>query len=56
MYQLDIEPSADKIFRKLEKKDKEQMRRVDNKLQQILEDPYQITSATPLWTPGLRLG
>ena len=40
MYDLEIKPSADKIFKKLAKKDKEQLRRINSKIQQILEDPY----------------
>ena len=40
MYKLEIKPTADKAFKKLAKKDKEQYRRVDAKIQQILEDPY----------------
>jgi YafQ family addiction module toxin component len=40
MYKLDIKPTADKAFKKLAKKDKEQLRRVNAKIQEILEDPY----------------
>ena len=40
MYNLDVKPSVDKIFNKLAKKDKEQMRRVESKILQILEDPH----------------
>jgi YafQ family addiction module toxin component len=40
MYCLEIKPTADKKFRKLAKKDKEQLRRIRNKIQQILEDPH----------------
>jgi YafQ family addiction module toxin component len=40
MYNLDIKPSADKIFKKLAKKDKEQLRRIGKKIKQILKDPY----------------
>ena len=40
MYCLEIKSSADKKFRKLAKKDKEQLRRIRNKIQQILEDPH----------------
>jgi mRNA interferase RelE/StbE/toxin YoeB len=40
MYSLEIKPSADKKFRKLAKKDREQLVRIRNKIQQILEDPH----------------
>lgn len=40
MYKLEIKPSADKAFKKLVKKDKEQLQRIDKKIEQILEDPY----------------
>ena len=40
MYNLDIKPSADKIFKKLAKKDKEQLRRIGKKIKQIRKDPY----------------
>ncbi|TET90713.1 MAG: type II toxin-antitoxin system RelE/ParE family toxin [Methanomassiliicoccales archaeon] len=40
MYRLEIKPTADKKFRKLAKKDREQLRRIRNKIQQILKDPY----------------
>ena len=40
MYNLEIKPTADKAFKKLAKKDKEQLRRVDAKIIQILENPY----------------
>ena len=40
MYSLEIKPSADKKFRNLAKKDKELLRRIGNKIQQILEDPH----------------
>jgi YafQ family addiction module toxin component len=40
MYNLEIKPSADKIFKKLAKKDKEQLRRIGKKIKQILKDPY----------------
>lgn len=44
MYSLEIKPSADKKFRKLAEKDKEQLRRIKNKIQQILVDPYHFKS------------
>lgn len=40
MYRLEIKPTAEKKFRKLAKRDKEQLRRIRNKIQQILENPY----------------
>ena len=40
MYNLEIKPTADKAFTKLAKKDKEQLRRIDAKIKQILENPY----------------
>jgi addiction module RelE/StbE family toxin len=40
MYNLIIQPTADKAFKKLAKKDKEQLTRIEKKIQQILEDPY----------------
>ena len=40
MYELEIKPTADRAFKKLAKKDKEQLRRIHNKIEQILEDPY----------------
>ena len=40
MYRLRIKPTADRAFKKLAKKDKEQLRRVDDKINQVLADPY----------------
>jgi YafQ family addiction module toxin component len=40
MYKLEIKPSADKAFEKLAKKDREQLRRVNNKINEILINPY----------------
>ncbi len=40
MYRLKIKPTADKVFKKLAKKDKGQLLRINKKIQQILEDPY----------------
>jgi YafQ family addiction module toxin component len=40
MYKLEIKPTADRAFKKLAKKDKEQLRRVDKKIQEILQNPY----------------
>lgn len=53
MCRLEIKPNADRKFKKLAKKDKEQLRRIENKIQRILENPYQFK---PLKHPmdGLR--
>ena len=40
MYKLDVKPTADKAFKKLAKKDKKQLMRINAKLREILEDPY----------------
>ena len=40
MYGLEIKPTADRKFRKLAKKDQDQLRRIHNKIQQILENPH----------------
>ncbi len=40
MYNLEIKPTADRALKKLAKKDKEQLRRVNAKMSQILENPY----------------
>jgi mRNA-degrading endonuclease RelE of RelBE toxin-antitoxin system len=40
MYNLIIQPTADRAFKKLAKKDKGQLTRIEKKIQQILEDPY----------------
>jgi len=40
MYELVIQPTADKTFSKLAKKDKEQLKRVNAKIGKILENPY----------------
>jgi YafQ family addiction module toxin component len=40
VYKLAIKESLDKKFKKLQKKDKELLRLVDKKVQDILEDPY----------------
>jgi len=40
MYNLIIQPTADKVFSKLAKKDKEQLKRINAKIGQILENPY----------------
>lgn len=40
MYKLAVKESLDKKFRRLQKKDKEMLRFIDKKIQDILEDPY----------------
>jgi len=40
MYKLAIKESLDKKFKRLQKKDKEMLRFIDRKVQDILEDPY----------------
>lgn len=40
MYKLAVKESLDKKFKKLQKKDKEMLRLIDRKAQDILEDPY----------------
>ncbi len=40
MYKLAVKESLDKKFKKLQKKDKEMLRLIDRKVQDILVDPY----------------
>lgn len=40
MYRLAIKEQLDKKFKKLQKKDKEMLRLIERKVQDILEDPY----------------
>jgi len=40
MYKLAVKESLDKKFKRLQKKDKEMLRFIDRKVQDILEDPY----------------
>ncbi|MCD6570695.1 MAG: type II toxin-antitoxin system RelE/ParE family toxin [Deltaproteobacteria bacterium] len=40
MYRLAIKEKLDKKFKKLQKKDKEMLRIIDRKVQDILDDPY----------------
>ncbi|MCK5768331.1 MAG: type II toxin-antitoxin system RelE/ParE family toxin [Candidatus Atribacteria bacterium] len=40
MYKLSVKESLDKKFKRLQKKDKEMLRFIDRKVQDILEDPY----------------
>ncbi len=39
-YQLVISDKADKVFKKLMKRDKKQLNIINKKIQQILENPY----------------
>ena len=39
MYNLDIKPTVDKIFQKLSKRNKQQLRMIFNKIQEIRENP-----------------
>ena len=39
MYKLAVKESLDKKFKKLQKRDKEMIRLIDNKVQDILKDP-----------------
>jgi YafQ family addiction module toxin component len=40
VYRLSIKEKLDKKFKKLQKKDKEMLRLIERKVQDILEDPY----------------
>jgi YafQ family addiction module toxin component len=40
VYKLAIKDKLDKKFKKLQKKDKEMLRLIERKVQDILEDPY----------------
>lgn len=40
MYKLAVKESLDKKFKRLQKKDKEMLRLINRKVQDILEDPY----------------
>jgi YafQ family addiction module toxin component len=40
VYRLAIKEKLDKKFKKLQKKDKEMLRLIERKIQDILEDPY----------------
>jgi YafQ family addiction module toxin component len=39
-YKLIIQPSVDKIFKKLAKKDKVQLKAINSKIKEILKSPY----------------
>ena len=41
MYFLEVVKTVYKLFRKLEKKDPKQMKEINEKIQQILENPHQ---------------
>ncbi len=40
MYSLEVRESVDRIFSKLAKKNPKQMRIIDKKIKQVLENPY----------------
>ncbi len=40
MYKLAVKESLDKKFKRLQKKDKEMLRLINRKVQDILEDPH----------------
>ena len=40
MYELDVKPGADKIFRKLLKKNRKQLEIIDKKIKEIQKSPY----------------
>ena len=40
MYQLAVKEKLDKKFKKLQKKDKEMLRLIERKVQEVLENPY----------------
>ena len=42
MYDLDIKPEADKIFKKLSKKNSKQLKIIDKKVQEIRKNPHHI--------------
>jgi YafQ family addiction module toxin component len=48
MYSLEVRESVDRIFSKLAKKNPKQMRIIDKKIKQILENPHHFK---PLRTP-----
>jgi YafQ family addiction module toxin component len=39
MYELEIKPEADKIFKKLVSRDKEQLLKIDSKIRELLNNP-----------------
>lgn len=42
MYALEIKDEADKIFGKLSKKDPEQLRRINKKIQKVRKNPFHV--------------
>lgn len=40
MYRLAVKETLDKKFKKLQKKDKEMLRLIERKVEEILENPY----------------
>ena len=48
MYNLEVKTTADRVFKKLAKKDNKHMTQISKKIEQILEDPYRFK---PLKTP-----
>lgn len=47
-YSLELRDSVDKVFRKLSKKNKQQLIMIEKKIHQVLKDPYRFK---PLRTP-----
>lgn len=39
MYKLKIKPDAEKIFKKMMKREREQLKRINEKINEILQDP-----------------
>jgi len=39
MYNLKIKPNADKIFKKMMRREREQLERINEKIKEILQDP-----------------
>ena len=39
MYKLKIKPNADKIFKKMMRREREQLERINEKIKEILQDP-----------------
>jgi len=46
VYRLAIKEKLDSKFKKLQKKDKEMLRLIERKVQDILEDPYRFKPLT----------
>jgi mRNA interferase RelE/StbE len=45
MYQLAVKEKLDKKFKKLQKKDKEMLRLIERKVQEVLDNPFTISRA-----------